>query len=357
VLDRLTSRNCSGRGVWTLNPTLGPQPISWVQQMLSRLRRVLSGTGLANGRKVATMPQTDGSSSDIAERVGATALGIAAARAAETASDSPIIQDPFAQVFVDAAGIGVWNVTASPKLLAEITATEPALAPLVRALINFTAVRTAFLDQFFLDAVQAGVRQIVNLAAGLDSRAWRLPWPNGTTVYELDQPTVLEFKYAALQRHGAFPTSNVVGVPIDLRDDWPTALQDAGFNASQPTAWLAEGLLHYLPARTHDLLFERVHALSPVASWFALNAPSNDAQAPAAALLGTEAPDVKGQWCADDIIGWLHQKGWETSALGLEDLLSRYGRAVPDNEVMPTVFISAHRPAVSPTDPHCAPEA
>lgn len=300
------------------------------------------------------MPQADGSSWHIAERVGATALGIAAARAAETASDNPLIEDPFAQVFIDAAGIGVWTVTASPKLLAELTATEPALAPLARALIDFTAVRTAFLDEFLLQVGRAGVRQIVNLAAGLDSRAWRLPWPDGTTVYELDQPTVLEFKYAALRRHGAIPTSNVLGVPVNLRDDWPTALQQAGFDALQPTAWLAEGLLHYLPARAHDLLFERVHALSPVASWFALNAPSNDAQAPAG-LPSTQVPGVKGQWCAEDITGWLHQNGWDTSALTLEDLLSHYGRAVPGNEVMPTVFISAHLPAVPPPDPPNAP--
>ncbi|MGV0042754.1 SAM-dependent methyltransferase [Mycobacterium colombiense] len=303
------------------------------------------------------MPKTDGSSRDIAERVGATALGIAAARAAETARDNPIIRDPFAQLFVDAAGVGVWSVTASPKLLAELTTAQPELAPLVRALINFTAVRTAFLDEFFLDVGRAGVRQIVNLAAGLDSRAWRLPWPDGTTVYELDQSAVLEFKYAVLQRHGAFPTSNVVGVPIDLRGDWPTALQKAGFDASQPTAWLAEGLLHYLPARTHELLFERVHALSPVTSWFALNAPSGDAQTRGAGLLGTAASHVKGQWRADDINGWLYQNGWDTAEVGLKELLSHYGRAVPDHEVMPTVFISAHRLAVSPTDPQGATEA
>ncbi|MGD1258016.1 SAM-dependent methyltransferase [Mycobacterium seoulense] len=302
------------------------------------------------------MPQIHGASSDVAERVGATALGIAAARAAETAGDNPIIQDPFAQVFVDAAGIGVWNVMASPKLLAELSAAEPGLEPMVRALIGFTAVRTAFLDEFFLDAGRAGIRQIVNLAAGLDSRAWRLPWPEGTTVYELDQPTVLEFKYAALRRNGATPTANVVGVPMDLRDDWSMALQEGGFDASQPTAWLAEGLLHYLPARTHDLLFDRVHALSSAASRFALNAPSSDTQAPAAGLRGTEAAGVTGQWCADEITGWLDQQGWETSALSLEDLLRHYGRVVRDTEVMPTVFISAHLPAASPTDPHHAVE-
>lgn len=192
------------------------------------------------------MPQIDGSPTDLAGRVGATALGIAAARAAETASDHPLIRDPFAQAFVDAAGIGVWNVTADSKLLAELTARDPGAEPLVRALINFTAVRTAFLDEFFLDAAREGVRQIVNLAAGLDSRAWRLPWPDGTTVYELDQPMVLDFKYATLRRSGAMPTSRVIGVPVDLREDWPTALQQNGFDAAQPTAWLAEGLLHYL---------------------------------------------------------------------------------------------------------------
>ncbi|OCB42026.1 hypothetical protein A5677_08780 [Mycobacterium malmoense] len=300
------------------------------------------------------MPQLDGSSSDPAGRVGATALGIAAARAAETASDNPLIHDPFAQIFVDAAGIGVWSVTADPKLLAELTAADPGAEPLVRALINFTAVRTAFLDEFFLNAGREGVRQVVNLAAGLDSRAWRLPWPDGTTVYELDQPTVLDFKYATLRRSGAVPTSQVVGVPVDLRNDWPTALQENGFDAAQPTAWLAEGLLHYLPAWAHGLLFERVHALSPAASRFALNAPSIDGSAPASGPPGLGTPAATGQWCAADIVGWLDQRGWETAALSLETLLNHYGRTVPGNQVMPTVFITAHLPAVSPADPHCA---
>lgn len=296
------------------------------------------------------MPQIDGSPTGLARRVGATALGIAAARAAETASDSPLIRDPFAQVFVDAAGIGVWNVTANPKLLAELTATDPGAEPLVRALINFTAVRTAFLDEFFLDAAREGVRQMVNLAAGLDSRAWRLPWPDDTTVYELDQPMVLDFKYATLRRSGAMPTSRVVGVPADLREDWPAALRQHGFDAAQPTAWVAEGLLHYLPARTHDLLFERVHALSRAASRFALNAPSDDGRPAAAGPPGTGTPGAKGQWCAGDISGWLDQRGWETGAVSLENLLSHYGRTVPGNQVMPTVFITAHLPAASSKD-------
>ncbi len=304
------------------------------------------------------MPRTDDDSWDITEGVGATALGIAAARAAETAGDDPIIHDPFARVFVDAVGIPMCTITASPALAAQFTAGIPALQAQLRALIDFTAVRTAFFDEFFLGAAQAGVRQIVLLAAGLDARAWRLPWPDGTVVYELDQPKVLEFKFATLQRHGALPKSKLVGVPVDLRQDWPTALREAGFDASQPTAWSAEGLLHFLPAWAQHVLFERIHALSPVASWFGLNAPSNDALDPDRSAnrsdelqravtrpLQAEPPDLDDLWHADLVTDWLHKNGWAMSSATLGELLVRYGRAIPDEDVMPTVFISAQRPA------------
>ncbi len=196
------------------------------------------------------MPRTDDDSWDITENVGATALGVAAARAVETDRENPIIRDPFARVFVDAAGEGMWSLFASPTWPAQLTDLDPDLRArmqrLVDFMVDFMAVRTAFFDEFFLSAAKSGVRQVVILAAGLDARAWRLPWPDGTTVYELDQPKVLEFKAATLQQHGARPTSNQVNVPIDLRQDWPKALQEAGFDASQPCAWSAEGLLLYL---------------------------------------------------------------------------------------------------------------
>src|SRR5579875_4025763 len=113
------------------------------------------------------MPRTGDDTWGITEGVGASALGIAAARAAETSSKNPIIHDPFAQVFVDAAGMGAWTITASPMLSGEFTAGQPRLQAMVRALVDFTAVRTAFFDEFFLGAAHAGVRQIVILAAGL----------------------------------------------------------------------------------------------------------------------------------------------------------------------------------------------
>jgi methyltransferase (TIGR00027 family) len=309
------------------------------------------------------MPRTDDDSWDITESVGSTALGVAAARAAETESEHPLVKDPFARVFVDAAGEGMWSVMASPALSAELTDIDPDVRTRLRVMVDFMAVRTVFFDEFFLGAANAGVRQVVILAAGLDARAWRLPWPDGTTVYELDQPKVLEFKSTTLQQHGAHPTSNLVNVPIDLRQDWPTALREAGFDVSQPTAFSAEGLLRYLPAAAQDLLIQRVHELSPVGSWFAANAPGagflnpdhvacqreqiTRLRAAAAAVLKTEIPDVEDLWYPEertDVADWLRHHGWDASAATLKEMLGRHGRSIPGEDVMPpTDFISAHR--------------
>lgn len=307
------------------------------------------------------MQRSDDDSWDITESVGATALGVAAARAAETESSDPLIQDPFARVFVEAAGEGMWSLYLNPTLPAEL---DPELQVQMRAMTDFMAVRTAFFDEFFLDAAKSGVRQVVILAAGLDSRAWRLSWPDGITVYELDQPRVLEFKTATLQQHGAAPRSKLVNVAVDLRQDWPTALREAGFDASEPTAWSAEGLLRYLPARAQDLLFERIDALSPAGSWLAANAPSREAIDPdrlrrqrdqmqrlrvaAAQLVHSEMPDVDALWYQEertDVADWLHNHGWAVSAASMAEMLARYGRATSDHDATPpTLFVSAQRP-------------
>ena len=143
-------------------------------------------------------------------------------------------------------------------------------------------LRGQHFDEFFIDATEAGVRQVVILAAGLDSRSWRLPWPDGVTVYELDQPKVLEFKSSTLRDRGAQPTANLVNVPIDLRQDWPTALRQAGFDADAPSAFTAEGLLPFLPSAAQDLLFERIQALTAVGSQVAVEAPGPEFNDPEA---------------------------------------------------------------------------
>jgi methyltransferase (TIGR00027 family) len=309
------------------------------------------------------MPRTDNDSWDITESVGSTALGVAAARAAETESENPLIQDPFARAFLDAAGDGMWSLTADPRLSAELTEVAPDLRAHMQVMIDFMAVRTAYFDEFFLDAVSSGIRQVVILAAGLDARAWRLPWPDGTTVYELDQAKVLEFKSTTLQDRGAQPTSRLVSLAVDLRQDWPTALQEAGFDASRPSVWSAEGLLRYLPAQAQDLLFERINSLSPSGSRLATNAPAKSAlnpdllahqreqsqrmRAAAARVLDAEVPDVEDLWYPEErteVTDWLGEHGWDASAISMAELLTRYGRDVRGDDVLPpTVFVSAQR--------------
>jgi methyltransferase (TIGR00027 family) len=311
------------------------------------------------------MPRTDNDSWDITQSVGATALGVAAARAAETESENPLINDPFARVFVDAAGEGLWSIYADPKLLSKAIEIEPDMQVRLRLMIDFMATRTAFFDEFFLNAAQSGVRQVVILAAGLDARSWRLPWPDGTVVYELDQPKVLEFKSNTLREHGAHPTAQLVNVPIDLRQDWPKALQEAGFDASLPCVWSAEGLVRYLPAQAQDLLFERIHSLSVPGSWVASNVPSQgftdpdrvrrqreDMQrmrAAAAKLVNAEITDFDDLWYPEErtpVDEWLREHGWDVSVASFEELLSRYGRNIPEgseDSMPPTLYVSAQR--------------
>jgi methyltransferase (TIGR00027 family) len=311
------------------------------------------------------MPRTDNDSWDITQSVGATALGVAAARAAETESENPLINDPFARVFVDAAGEGMWSMYANPTLLAKAVEIDPNVQARIQLMIDFMAIRTALFDEFFLAAADSGVRQVVILAAGLDARTWRLPWPDGTVVYELDQPKVLDFKSDTLREHGAHPTARLVNVPIDLRQDWPKALQDAGFDASQPSAWSAEGLVRYLPAQAQDLLFERIHSLSAPGSWLASNVPGagftdpelvrrqreemQRMRATAAQLVNTEIADLDDLWYAEERTpadGWLREHGWGVSAATFEELMARYGRSVPDgneDSMPPTIFVTAQR--------------
>src|SRR6185312_7496555 len=191
----------------------------------------------------APSTRTDGDSWEITESVGATALGVAAARAVETARDDALIRDEFAYLLVSAAG-PEWAQMASsdPAWIGD----DEEFRQLHDMSRDYQAVRTHYFDEYFHAAMRAGIRQVVILAAGLDSRAYRLNWPAGTTVFEIDQPKVLEYKTSTLDAHGAQPRARRVPVAVDLRDDWPAALIAAGFDPSQPTAWLAEGLLPYL---------------------------------------------------------------------------------------------------------------
>jgi methyltransferase (TIGR00027 family) len=202
------------------------------------------------------MARTEGDSWDLASSVGATATMVAAQRA--LSNREGLIDDPFAEPLVRAVGLDFFIRALDGEI--ELEDVDPEFN--MRRAAEGMTVRTRWFDTLFTDAATAGVRQAVILAAGLDARAFRLPWPDGTTVYELDQPEVIDFKTKTLIDLGAQPKADRRTIAIDLRNDWPKALLDNGFDASQPTAWIAEGLLIYLPPEAQDLLFDRINELS-----------------------------------------------------------------------------------------------
>jgi methyltransferase (TIGR00027 family) len=212
--------------------------------------------------------RSDGDSWDLASSVGATATAVAARRALASKGPNPLIDDPFAEPLVRAVGVDAFIRMMNGEFeLANDDPADPAdPAFTTQRLSEGMAVRTRFFDSFLLDAARAGVRQCVILASGLDTRAYRLEWPHGSVVYEVDQPRVIEFKTSTLAGLGAAPAADRRAVGIDLRDDWPAALRDSGFDPTQPSAWIAEGLLGYLPPDAQDRLFDSITELSAAGS-------------------------------------------------------------------------------------------
>jgi methyltransferase (TIGR00027 family) len=210
------------------------------------------------------MTRTDNDTWDQATSVGTTATMVAAARALATRAG--LIRDPFAEPLVRAAGVDFFTWVASGELDISDLGENSGFA----LLTDLFAVRTRFFDNFFADAGRAGIRQAVILASGLDARPYRLWWPAGTRVYEIDQPQVIEFKTQTLRELCATPSANRRALGIDLRRDWPEALRRVGFDPTQPTAWIAEGLLiGFLPPEAQDRLVDDVTALSAAGSQLA----------------------------------------------------------------------------------------
>lgn len=299
---------------------------------------------------------------DIASSVGVTAVMVAAARARETDSSDPLIRDPYARMLVADADTGVWEKFLDPTMQDRISTADPEAAGLFANMLGYQAVRTLFFDTFFSDATATGIRQVVILASGLDSRAYRLNWPQGTVVYEIDQPKVLEYKAATLARHGVEPTAERREVAIDLRQDWPAALKEAGFDPALPTAWLAEGLLMYLPAQAQDLLFEQIGELSASGSRISVEAIRHHDEQRRAQMrerwekmadnLGIERTvDIADLTYNDphraDATEWLNAHGWIASGTMSTDEMRRLDRwvDVPDQDVQDgfSTFVVAQR--------------
>lgn len=292
------------------------------------------------------MGRTDNDSWDLATSVGATATMVAAGRARATRSG--LIHDRFAEPLVRAVGIDFFTRWSTGEL-ASADVDDPQAAWGMQRMTDLLAARTQYIDAFFAEAQAAGVRQVVILASGLDARGYRLPWAPGTTVFEIDQPQVIEFKTATIGALGAEPTADVRAVAIDLRDDWPSALRDAGFQTGRPAAWAAEGLLGFLPAEAQDRLLDQVTALSAdgsrlVAEVFLNSGVNGDALNAASERWRENGLDIAlgdlgfpGE--RNDAAAYLADRGWETVRAPVNQLLAQSGLPLhavgPDAEDAP----------------------
>jgi methyltransferase (TIGR00027 family) len=256
--------------------------------------------------------------------VGKTAVGVARVRAAESRRPDRLFDDPYASAFVAAAGVTFPEGRGYGKRrsVGNVFATH-------------TILRTRFYDEYLLAAAGAGCAQVVLLAAGLDARAFRLGFPAGVTVFELDVPEMLEFKEQVLAAESAEPRCARVVVPADLREDWASALRAAGFHPERPTAWLVEGLLVYLTAEEAARLLETVGSLSAAGSQVAFeHAPVSRDSLLAAAGKVPGMREYARLWhggLGERTGDWMTGHGWTVTITGRGEFAARVGRAEPDN--------------------------
>nr|WP_240431383.1 SAM-dependent methyltransferase [Mycobacterium kyogaense] len=215
---------------------------------------------------------------------GRTALSVAAVRAAETEADHPLFTDPYAHLLL--AGAGQVDL--------------PAAGP------GYSAARTKWFDDYVLAAGAAGISQVVVLGAGLDTRAWRLPWLSDAVIFDVDEPTVLAHKTKTMDASDAQLGAKYMPVPAAVTDDWPKALREAGFDHNEPTVWLLESLLPDLGDDARDTLLEQVALYSARGSH-----------------LGVEV-------VGPEVAQWLCCHRWDVRSTGAGEAMRRYHRAGDD---------------------------
>lgn len=285
------------------------------------------------------MARTDNDTWDLASSVGATATMVAAQRA--LANREGLIDDPYAEPLVRAVGMDFFIRALDGEI--DFGDVDPEFD--MRRAAEGMAVRTRWFDRLFTDGAAAGIRQAVILAAGLDARAYRLDWPDRTTVYELDQPEVIEFKTKTLAGLDAKPRSDRRTIAIDLRNDWPKALLDNGFDPQQPTAWIAEGLLIYLPPEAQDLLFDRINDLSAPGSRVAtehipdMTMFSDERSKQITERMKKYGSDIEISDLIYDgershVIEYLTGHGWDVTAQTMREAYAANGFEFPENETI-----------------------
>ncbi|MFF0474966.1 class I SAM-dependent methyltransferase [Streptomyces sp. NPDC004284] len=282
--------------------------------------------------------------------VGLTALLVAAARAIETHRHDSLAQDVYAEHFVRAAPA----CTDWPVRIEQVPDGDD--DPLWGRFARYFGLRTRVLDDFLLGAVRTSVRQVVLLGAGLDTRAYRLDWPSDLAVFEIDRAGVLAFKQQVLTDLAAAPRVKRIPVPVDLREDWVTALTTAGFDPAAPSAWLAEGLLFYLPGPVETRLLDTVDGLTIGGSALAFEAKLEkdllvyrDSRTYTATReqIGIDLLDLFDLGPRPDSAGALAARGWSTSMHTPFEFTRRHGRGPrpePNDALEGNRWVFAHKP-------------
>ncbi|OBJ82742.1 class I SAM-dependent methyltransferase [Mycobacterium asiaticum] len=298
------------------------------------------------------MARTENDTWDLTTSVGATATGVAVGRALASRGPDPLINDPYAEPLVRAVGVDFFTRLASGELDPAVVDDNAEFG--MERMRDMMAVRTRFFDDFFLAAAEAGIRQAVILASGLDARGYRLPWPAGSIVYEIDQPQVIEFKTATLGELGATPKAELRTVAVDLRHDWPRALRYAGFDPAAPSAWSAEGLLPFLPPEAQDALLDNITELSAPGSRLATENMSDGSRA--VSMMADQIKETTDRWRAhgfdvemtdlwyagerNDVIEYLNAHGWSANAAPVTELLAAQSVSLAADGERAAVFTS-----------------
>jgi methyltransferase (TIGR00027 family) len=278
---------------------------------------------------------------DIVTSIGFTALLVAAGRAVETHREDGLVDDPWAERFVDEADTAVrlptrpdqhWPAPDDPSLAEDTDRFWDMMS-------TYQGVRSRYFDTALTQAARNGADQVVLVAAGLDSRAYRLPWPGGVTVYEVDQPAVLSFKDEVLRKHDAQPQCERRTIGVDLREDWQSALLEAGFDPQRPSIWLLEGLLPFLPPQAeYDLLaaIDRLAAPGSTAAieHFATVFEHFTAQHPqlmssVGVPFGVDMASLPSKETRPHPGEQLSHAGWTTASTSNHDATRDYGRELP----------------------------
>ncbi|WBB77311.1 SAM-dependent methyltransferase [Micromonospora sp. WMMD882] len=253
-----------------------------------------------------------------------TAHWIAVARAAETLRADPLFLDSLAVEFV---------ARTDPVLLADLRDN-----PTPR--FDVLAVRTKFFDDFLSTAVRDGLRQVVIVAAGMDSRAYRLDLPAELRLFEIDLPDLQAGKEALLAELGLTNARcRRRAVAANMVGDWSARLRAAGFDPGERTAWLIEGFLYYLTDEQVEAVLDTVSRLSAEGSVLGLEHVNTDLY---------RAPWMQ-QWLADmrregrpwqsgvdEPEAWLARHGFRSQVREPADLPEATGRRVPKTPPRPT---------------------